>query len=457
VKQNPFSALWTLMGGGKTSTALTAASDLLHDMEAMNVLIVAPLRVANRNWHNEAAKWEHTRHLRFHRLKPPPRAAKKPKETEVDFKVRAAARKPEQKAWVKSILKSHHDCYVANVEQVEYLVELFGKHWPFDMVIVDESSLFKNSSSKRWKSLRRVKEHIRKIVQLTGTPASNGLMNLWAQIFLLDNGDRLLRTMTGFKAKWFDENKYTFAVTPRPGAKEEIMERVSDIVHVVSEYDGLPPINEVTIPIEMPEEVSAKYRELEREYLLSLPAGEIEAPTAATLWNKLLQFSNGAIYDENKVVHEVHTLKIDALKQMLDGTDEPVIIAYTFRHDVDRIKKAIKHAVELDKQGNVIDKWERGEINVLLMHPKSGGHGIDGLQFGGRTLIWFGATSDLDLYDQMNARLRRSGQQKTVFVNRMILEGTLEESVLNRLKDKGEFQSTLLEEIRRRRAELMKC
>ena len=454
IKSNSKTALWTIMGGGKTATTLTAAVDLIDDLEIMRGLIIAPLRVANRNWHLEALKWEHTSHLKFHRLSPPSQVKQKKGESAESFKARKESRKPHQKEWVRQVLLSHYDFYIANVEQVEYLTMLFGDRWPFDFVVIDESSLFKSHSSKRWKALRRVSKHIKRMVQLTGSPASNGIQNLWSQIFLMDGGDRLLRTFTGFKAKWFDENRYTFKITPKEGAREEIMDRIADLVHVVSEYEGLPPIVENTILLDMTEDVKQKYQKMERDFLLSLPEGDIEAPTAATLWNKLLQVSNGAIYDEKRNVHHIHDIKINALKEILDGTDESVIIVYNYKHDADRIKKAIKGVVELDNQGSVIPKWERGEIRTLLMHPRSGGHGLDGFQFGGRTLVWFGATSDLDLYHQMNARLRRSGQQKTVFINRLILEDTLESSVLNSLKNKDDFQSTLLDKLKEKREDL---
>jgi len=457
IKQNTHSALWTVMGGGKTATGLTAAVDLFDEVEIDRGLIIAPLRVANRNWHREATKWAHTRHLTFYRLDPPPQVMQKKTETEQEYRARVKARLPEYRMWINKIKSLHHHLFIANVEQVEHLANLFGKDWPFDFVIVDESSLFKSWKSKRWKALRRVSPYIKRMIQLTGTPCSNGLLNLWSQAYLLDTGTRLTKTITSYKTKWFIENPYSFDIKPKEGAKEEIMGRMSDLVHVVDEYDGLPPIVENVIEVPITPQIQARYNELEKEYLLPLAdEGEIEAKTAASLWVKLLQVSNGAVYDEDREVHLIHDLKLKVLKEILDGTDEQVIVVYNFQHDRDRIMQNIKGAVELDKKGQALDQWERGEINVLLMHPKSGGHGLDGLQTRGRTIIWFGATIDLELYDQMNARLRRSGQTQTVFVHRLVLQSTLEAAILNTLKDKGDFQSSLLQSLQERRNILKK-
>ncbi len=454
IKSTPYSGLWTKMGGGKTVSALTAVSDLSDDLEAIRTLVIAPLRVADTVWHREAAKWEHLQHLKFHRLELPNKVMRKKTETDIQYKARQIAKKTEYNQFVLDTLNIDADIFLANVEQLEHLVFLFKSRWPFETIILDESSLFGSHKSKRWRALKKVNRLIRRMTQLTGTAAGNGLQKVWTQVYLLDKGQRLCRKWTSFKDKYFDENKYTHALTAKEGSREEIVNRISDIVHVVDEYDGLPSINENTVTIPHTPKPLTDYEELQREYILELQEGDIEASNSGVLWNKLMQISNGAVLDAEKNVHHVHDCKLKALKEIVDDMGESVIIVYRNIHDKARIKKFIKHAVEVDKKGVAFDRWERGEIDVLLMHPKSGGHGLEGLQMGGRNLIWFGATKDLDLYDQMNARLRRSGQGKTVFVTRLISEGTMEDRVLGDLEEREDFHTKFYEEIINRRKSL---
>lgn len=447
IKTTNYSGIWTKMGGGKTASALTAVSDLSDELEAIRTLVIAPLRVADRVWRREALKWEHLQHLKFHRLELPTRVLRKKTETHDEYKDRLLARKPEYRQFVLDTLDIDADIFLANVEQLDHLVFLFKTRWPFETVILDESSLFGSHKSKRWRALRKVGLLIRRMTQLTGTAAGNGLQRVWSQIYLLDRGERLCRNWTPFKEKYLDENKYTHAVTAKDGAREDIVARISDIVKVVDEYDGLPPIQENTIIVPLTPKALRDYEELEREYILELEDADIEAMNSGVLWNKLMQLSNGAVLDAEKNVHQIHNCKLKALKEVVDDIAEPVIIVYRNVHDKALIKKYIKNAVVVDKKGIAFDRWERGEIDCLLMHPKSGGHGLDGLQFGGRSLIWFGATKDLDLYDQMNARLRRSGQENTVFVHRLIAEDTMEDRVLRDLKDRDDFHIKFYEQL----------
>jgi len=423
VKSTPYCAVWMRMGGGKTISTLTAITDLQDDLEVHKTLIVAPLRVANTVWRQEAAKWEHTKHLKV-----------------------VICTGPEKER--RLALSQEADVYVINRENVEWLVNYYGADWPFDHVVLDEASSFKSHKSKRWKALRKVRKNINRLNELTGSPASNGYGDLWAQIFLLDQGKRLHKTVTAFRERWFTSDYMGYNYTIKEGAEKEIQDRLADIVTVVDHYDGLPDVTVNDFRVELSSSEQAAYDQFEREQLLKMVDAEIEALNAAALTNKLLQYANGAVYDENKKAHSIHDRKIEALKEIVeDAQGDPILVAYSYKSDLERLKKAFPKAVVLGREGKEVGDWNAGRIPILLAHPASAGHGLN-LQQGGRIIVWFGLTWSLELYEQMNARLARQGQQNPVFVHRLITSGTMDEVVIQALESKDKNQSALIDAVK---------
>jgi SNF2 family DNA or RNA helicase len=417
------------MGTGKTVTTLTAIDRLLFDyMEDGPALVIAPKRVAEDTWSKEAAKWDHLRHLRV-------------------SKVMGTAR---QRA---DALTAPADVYVINRENVVWLIDHLGGRWPFPIVVLDELSSFKSAQAKRWKALRRVRGRIRRIIGLTGTPRPNGIEDLWPEVYLLDQGARLGRTLSVFRQQYLTPEKMSghivYSYKPRPGAEAEVYDRLADICMSIRKEDVLSLPGQIYEDIELtaPPALLRQYKTFERKAVLEVLDGEeIMAGTAAALTNKLLQFASGAIYDMEGGVHHLHTVKLDALEELVEEAGgDPVLVLYAYKHDADRIRERIK-CRSLDTSAD-IDAWNRGEIPVALAHPASIGHGLN-LQEGGHITIWYGLTWSLELYQQANERLNRPGQTQVCRVYHLVLKGTHDERVLKALKNKDKGQAAAIEALR---------
>ena len=433
IAQNACALFWG-MGTGKTVTTLTAIDLLLYDyLEEGPWLVIAPKRVAEDTWSKEAGKWEHLQHLKV-------------------TKVMGTAQ--QRTAALRTIYDGNRaDVYVINRENVVWLVEFFGQHWPFRGVVLDELSSFKSNQAKRWKALRRVRGRIRRIIGLTGTPRPNGLEDLWPEIYLLDQGERLGRTLTAFRSKYLAPEKMNghivYSYKPRPGAEAEVYDRLSDLCMSIRKEDVLQLPGQIYEDIELTPSPALlkKYKQFERDAVLEVLDGdEIMAGTAAALTNKLLQFANGAIYDMDGQAHELHNVKLDALEELVEEAGgDPVLVLYAYKHDAERIRKRIP-CRSLDTSAD-IDDWNAGKIPVALAHPASIGHGLN-LQEGGHITIWYGLTWSLELYQQANERLNRPGQTQVCRVYHLILKGTHDERVLQALKNKDKGQAAAIEALR---------
>ena len=395
------------------------------------MLVIAPKKVAEATWQTEAAKWDHLKRLTFATALGP-------------AKDRQAA------------IDAGADVTIINRENVKWLSEMLGRDWPFDMVVADESSSFKNPSSERFKALKRQLTRIRRMVILTGTPAPNGLEDLWAQIYLLDQGERLEKFITHYRARYFDFNPWRHEYKPKAGAFEAVKAKVSDICVSMSakDYLELPELVVHDVPIALPPEALAAYTEFERTMLLPLRAEDVEitALSAAALTGKLLQLCGGCVYDEARGVHRVHTAKLDALEELLESLNEPALLFYGYRHELDGLlgvaRKLKKRARELRTAADA-QAWNKGEVDVLIAHPASCAYGLN-LQQGGRHVIWFTLTWSLELYQQANARLHRQGQEKPVIAHRLLATGGVDEDVAKSLKGKTETQEALIEALKAR-------
>lgn len=432
VLEHPAAALFLDMGLGKTVITLTALTELLHDrFEVSKVLVIAPKRVAEDTWTREAVKWDHTRYLRVSTV------------LGTERQRLAALREPA-------------DIYAINRENVEWLVAHYGRRWPFDMVVIDELSSFKSPKARRFRALRRVRPLVRRIVGLTGTPAPNGLLDLWAQVYLLDQGERLGKTVTGYRTRYFEPSRYIaggrpVAWTPVPGAEEAIYERLSDICLSMRAEDWLelPERIDNLIPVRLPAPAREAYERLERDYVLTYPDAAVVAASAAALTGKLLQLANGAVYDEHRGVRELHEAKLDALQDVIEAANgKPVLVYYAYRHDLDRLRRRFPQAREL-RTADDIEAWNSGQVPMLLVHPASAGHGLN-LQDGGHIAVWFGLTWSLELYQQANARLYRQGQMERVIVHHLVAEGTVDEDIMRVLTGKTFTQDALLEALKAR-------
>lgn len=426
--------LWG-MGTGKTVTTLTAINALLYDrMEDGPALVIAPKRVAEDTWAKETQKWEHLRHLRV--LKIMGTAAERTRALETAGGPRAA------------------DVYVINRENVCWLTDALKGKWPFPIVVLDELSSFKSAAAKRWKALRRVRGRIRRIYGLTGTPRPNGLEDLWPEMYLLDQGVRLGRTLGAFRQAYLLPEKMNghivYKYKPRPGAEEEVYAKLSDIAMSIRKEDVLALPGQIyeDVTVTPPEAVLRAYKRFEREKVLEVTDadGGIIAGTEAALTNKLLQYANGAIYDMEGKAHHIHDLKLDALEELIEEAGgDPVLVLYAYKHDAERIRQRIP-CRRLDTSKDIED-WNAGRIPVALCHPASVGHGLN-LQDGGHITIWFGLTWSLELYQQANERLNRPGQKSVCIVYHIILKGTHDERVLKALTNKEAGQTAALEALR---------
>ena len=416
---------------GKTVSALTAIGELLFDrFEVSKVLVIAPLRVAQSTWSGEIEKWDHIKHLRLAKILG-------------SEKQRISA------------LNQKADLWIVNRENVEWLVNYYGRKWPFDMVIIDELSSFKNPRSKRFRALRKVRPLFKRIVGLTGTPAPNGLIDLWSQIYLLDQGERLGKTLTGYRNRYFDPGRrnqnIVFEWNPKPFAEERIYEKISDICISMKSEDwlNLPDRINNVIEVELSEKARRQYTRLEKDLILPLLGSDVTAANAAVLTNKLLQMANGAVYDEFGEAKEIHTAKLDALEEVVEAANgKPVLVVYSYKHDLDRIKNRLKKYKPriLDSDQDIRD-WNAGKIQALLLHPASGGHGLN-LQAGGNVLVWFGLTWGLEYYQQTIARLYRQGQTERVIVHHIVAKGTMDEQVLKALTGKAATQEDLMQAVK---------
>lgn len=417
------------MGLGKTVITLTAIKELIEDFAIWKVLVIAPKRVAEDTWSREHEKWDHLSGLRISKVLGTPAQRMK-------------------------ALKAEADIYVIGRDNVKWLVELMGNSWPFDMVVIDEISSFKNPSSQRFKALRKVIPASDRVVGLTGTPSPNGLMDLWAEIYLLDRGERLGTTISAYREKYFRagaRNGYiVYKWEPYSYSQKEIERKISDICMSMSaeDYLDLPERIDNEIKIRLSEKEMKQYNQMERDQLLRIDDETVVALNAAAVMNKLLQMANGSVYADGGDVVRIHEKKLDALEEIIDTTGEPVLVFYSFRHDLEAIKKRIPDARELESSEDIA-RWNQGEIPVLLCHPASVGYGLN-LQDGGHVIVWYGLTWSLELYQQANARLFRQGQQKAVIIHHLIAEGTVDEQVMRALQHKDTSQSALLAALKER-------
>ena len=434
IEHHPISALLIDMGLGKTVITLTALFDLLFDsFEIHKVLVVAPLRVGLISWPDELKKWEHLHFLKSSIVIG----------TEME-RLRA--------------LKAKSDIYIINRENLEWLVTKSGYKFDFDTVVIDELSSFKNGRSKRHKALMTIRPYVKRIIGLTGTPAGNGLMDLWAEFKCLDYGSRLGRFITRYREEYFLPDKrngmVVFSYKPQAGTEARIYSKISDITISMKAIDHLkmPDLIEVERAVELDEHEISLYKELVEEMVLELKDKEITSANAAVLTGKLLQIANGAIYSDSGEIVEIHDRKLDELEDIIEAANgKPLLVAYWFKHDLDRIKKRLdKLGViykTLDKPEN-IRQWNDKELQVGLIHPASAGHGLN-LQSGGNTIVWFGLTWSLELYQQTVARLYRQGQKSgSVVVMHIIAKGTMDELVLRALKDKDMTQTRLIDAVK---------
>lgn len=428
------------MGLGKTVSTLTAINALMYDYcEINSVLIIAPKRVAESVWQEEAEKWDHLKHLTFSKII------------------------GTQHQRIEAI-KAKANIYIISRDNIAWLCALYGGNkLPFEMIVVDELSSFKSYKSLRFKSLKAAQPYFKRFVGLTGTPAPNGLIDLWPQIYLMDRGQRLEKTISAYRNRYFRPGKtngnvvYSYDLLAE--SESLIHKRIEDICISMKaqDYLDMPFRTDNFIKLNMPADIKKKYDEFEKEKVIELIESteqgeesiEVNVVNAAALSNKLLQFANGALYDENRSVHEVHQIKLEALKEIIDDANgKSVLVAWTYQHDRDRIMEFLKSYKprELKKPQDITD-WNNGKVQVMLAHPASAGHGLN-LQAGGSIIVWFGQTWSLELYQQFNARLYRQGQQEHVIIHHLIMKGTHDEDVIVALRSKDKKQNQLMDSIK---------
>ena len=429
-------ALFVDMGLGKTVSTLTALEFLIYqDLDVNKVLIIAPKRVIETVWSQEATKWEHTRRFTFSTI------------------TGTATQRTDA-------IKREADIYLISRDNVMWLCQNFAKELrTFDALIIDELSSFKNPSSKRFKELRKVIRNFKRVVGLTGTPAPNGLIDLWAQVYLLDQGERLGKTLTAYRNTYFDPDARNGAIVysykPKKGSDAIIQSKLSDIVISMKteDYLQLPDVVYIDVPIALDSAMQKQYDEFERDQVLSLD-DTVNAANAAALTNKLLQFANGAIYNEERNVIHLHDEKIEAIKDIVESEEGNVLIAYAYEHDLTRLQEALKvYKPQTINSPSAIERWNNGEIKVLLAHPASAGHGLN-LQQGGSLVVWFGLTWSLELYQQFNKSLHRQGQKCAVRIMHLVTKGTMDERVCKVLAGKDATQNSLIEALKARMREV---
>lgn len=424
-------ALFIDMGLGKTAAVLTVISDMAHDFELGRVLVIGPPRVVKTTWPEEIATWEHTRWLTF---------------TQIDGTPQRRLKR----------LMCATDIHFISCDNVPWLAELVSDIHEYDLIVVDESSKFKNPDTKRSKALHRLAVRAKMMVNLTGTPAPNGLHDLWSQFYPLDRGARLGRTITDYRERYFEQNWGESVYRAKDFADEAIRRKIEDICFTLrdKDYAELPPRIDNYIWLDFDEKTKEAYDTFKRTFILELGDEKLRAVTAAALTNKLLQLSNGVVYAKPDPVtkerkeHHVHNLKIEALQDIVEeAAGQPVFVAYNFLTDVKAIKAAFPKAVVLDNNPQTIKDWNEGRIEMLVAHPKSAGHGLN-LQHGGSIAVWYGLTYSLEDYQQFNKRLHRPGQKRPVIIHHLLCRGTIEEHVLSALQGKDEVQNELLDALR---------
>lgn len=432
---DPVLGLFLDMGLGKTVITLTAVNDLRFNRFAVRkVLVIAPKKVAEDTWTRESQKWDHLKMLRVI-----------PVLGSIKQRIRA--------------INTPGDIWVLSRDNVSWLVDYYKNDWPFDMVIIDELSSFKSNKAKRFRKLKSVRSHIRRIVGLTGTPTPNGLEDLWAQIYLLDEGKRLGKTLTGYRDNYFTpgarNGNVVYEYNPRTWADEEINERIKDICISMKaeDYLELPERIDNVRHIKLPDKAKKQYEELEKTMIADIDGETIDVTSAAALSNKLLQLCNGAVYDADGIYHEVHDEKIEALKEIIDANaGKGILVFYNFKHDKARIQKALKKSKlrigEL-KNPDSITAWNNGQMDILLAHPASAAYGLN-LQAGGHIIVWFGLNWSLELYQQANARLYRQGQKENVVIHHLVTAGGYDENVMDALEAKEVTQDSFLDALKAR-------
>lgn len=433
--RTPYAAVILDMGMGKTATTLSAIYELMFDRyEVSKVLVIAPLRVANTVWSDEIEQWEELRHLRYAKIVGTP-------------KQRRAA------------LEQDADIYIVNREILPWLVQQCSPYFKWDMVVIDELSSFKSWQSKRFKAFMAMRPYMKRVVGLTGTPSSNGLMDLFAEFKVIDSGERLGRFIGEYRSRYFDEGRrngnIVYEYIPMDYAECQIYDKIDDITISMKamDYLDMPELISTKKVVHLTDKETDNYKRFKKDYVLSdLEDGEVTAANAASLSNKLVQMANGAVYSDDHQVVSLHDQKLDTLEDIIEAANgEPVLVAYWFKHDLQRIEERL---AKLKVQGTVlkteqdIREWNKGNIRVGLLHPASAGHGLN-LQKGGHHLVWFGLTWSLELYQQTNARLWRQGQQaETVVIQHIVTEGTIDEEILKALENKDAQQSRLIEAVK---------
>lgn len=420
------------MGMGKTAITLTAVERLVYDyFSVRKVLVIAPLRPAIETWPAEVEKWDHLKHIT----------------TSLVLGDKGSRLKA---------LEKDAELYIINRENVQWLVNHYKKKWPFDMVVIDELSSFKSSKAQRFKALKKVRPYIKRIVGLTGTPSPNGLLDLWPQMYLLDSGKALGKTITSYREKWFVPDKRNattiFSWKPKDDAEDEIYQKLEPlcISMKTADYLQLPERLDIRHEIETSKATMDLYKKLERDMILPYEDGDIDAGSAAILVNKLLQVAGGAAYDENGNAKLLHNEKLDALDVLLEEANgQPVLLFYSYKHERDRIIERHPEAVDV-KEDTAVKEWNAGNIPLLLAHPASAGHGLN-LQFGGHIVIWYGLPCSLELYQQANKRVHRMGQKETVLIHHLLMKNTADMWVLDQvLTEKDKRQNALLEALKAR-------
>ena len=427
ILDHPVAAILLDMGLGKSVITLTAIKQLIQQGKVQRVLVIAPLRVAKQTWPEEIEKWDHLKDL--------------------NYSVVTGSKLQRIKA-----LQQDVDIYIINRENLKWLIESSGTSFDYDMLVIDELSSFKSYRSQRFKALKRVRPLIKRVVGLTGTPSSNGLMDLWAEFRVLDMGQRLGRFISSYRMNYFDPDKrnlyQVFTYKPKPGAEQSIYRAIDDITISMKskDYLSLPPLTMNTVPVKMSDSEQAIYDELNSQLVVSTQGKQIDALNAASLSNKLCQMANGCVYDDHQQIVQIHQRKLDALEDLVEAANgKPLLVAYWFKHDLSQIKQRFT-AREIKTVKDIQD-WNAGNIPLALIHPASAGHGLN-LQAGGATLIWYGLTWSLELYQQTNARLWRQGQQQPVVIHHIITEGTIDENILAALKRKDKTQLALINAVK---------
>lgn len=431
----PALALWLEMGLGKTAIVLSAIHELKYNrFEIRRALVIAPKKVAEATWQSEAQKWDHLKHLRFSTV------------------LGSTARR------VRAI-NTPADVYVINRDNVCWLVDYYRNAWPFDMVVLDEATSFKSQQAKRWKALKAIRPHIERIVELTGTPSPQSLLDLWPQIFLLDQGQRLGKSIGQFRERYFSPDKRSattvFTYKPKDGTEQAIQSLIGDIcISMRSEdYLDLPDLISDVVPVVLDTKAGRAYKQLEKDALLQVDEETVNAGTAAVLTNKLLQLCDGAVYTDEHAVLEVHSCKLEAFLELIEGlSGEHALVFYNFQHDRDRLQRALeKSGLRVRVYAGPADErdWNAGKIDILLAHPASCAYGLN-LQQGGRHIIWFGLNWSLELYQQANKRLHRQGQEKPVIIHHLVVQGAMDQDVMQALSEKTDTQSALMDALKTR-------